>query len=322
MTPTQVKCALCDKLFKRITHKHLAAHGYTLVQYQTEFPNSALVSPATRLKFATNTVAHFITKYGEQEGRLKFEEHKRFLAHKNTSEYMCEKRGWSQMEYDAYNLSRASSEHNFVQRHGEVEGRKKWSEYVDHQRRAGITLEWFIQKHGEKDGTDRYNQICKQKATTLESYVDRYGEEGHQRYHDLVSRRTAKWVSAKEQSVAEHIRSMVPANIPIYSCLTRQFQSYSKEDGRLFVYDIVLPTFQMCIEFNGDYWHCNPTKYEAEYMHPHRKCRAADIWEWDENKLNHIRSRGYTTLVVWESDWNDSPEIVILQLRDYVERKI
>jgi hypothetical protein len=29
------------------------------------------------------------------------------------------------------------------------------------------------------------------------------------------------------------------------------------------IFDVYLPQYNLLIEYNGDYWHCNPKKYNA-----------------------------------------------------------
>ena len=57
------------------------------------------------------------------------------------------------------------------------------------------------------------------------------------------------------------------------------------------------------IECYGDYWHCNPLKYHGEYFHKQIRKSAYDIWEFDKNRMNELRSIGYITIFIWESDW-------------------
>ena len=58
------------------------------------------------------------------------------------------------------------------------------------------------------------------------------------------------------------------------------------------------------IEVNGDYWHLNPKKYQAEQQVNLRKkiVKAKEEWEREELMLNKLRVLGYDILVVWEDD--------------------
>lgn len=56
------------------------------------------------------------------------------------------------------------------------------------------------------------------------------------------------------------------------------------------------------IEFNGDYWHCNPSLYEAKFYHTVLKMTASEKWKLDEKRKQYFESLGYTVTVIWESD--------------------
>jgi G:T-mismatch repair DNA endonuclease (very short patch repair protein) len=75
--------------------------------------------------------------------------------------------------------------------------------------------------------------------------------------------------------------------------------------------DILRYSNKKCIEFNGDYWHCNPNKYSSDFKIRQSNKTATEIWESDKNKRILLNSLGYDLLVVWESDWKqDKMKIV------------
>jgi len=81
----------------------------------------------------------------------------------------------------------------YVNRYGEVEGKKIYEEYVDKMRwkKGKSRLSLFIEKHGEEEGKKRYERFIESikierkrvgATNTLESYIKRYGEEGRKKY--------------------------------------------------------------------------------------------------------------------------------------------
>ena len=50
----------------------------------------------------------------------------------------------------------------------------------------------------------------------------------------------------------------------------------------------IYPTKKI-IEENGDYLHCNPIKYNENYMHSIKKMTASKIWEYDKIKVELAR---------------------------------
>ena len=56
------------------------------------------------------------------------------------------------------------------------------------------------------------------------------------------------------------------------------------------------------IEVYGDYWHCNPIKYEDDFMHHHFNMTAVERRKLDEARVKYLESLGYNVTIVWESN--------------------
>lgn len=318
-----VTCEVCGAAAKRITHKHLAKHNMTTAQYQELYPNAAMISPQLRMAFRTNTLDHFISKYGD-EGASRYEQYKQFQSTKNTFEYKAAKYGWSREQFDAYNASRAVTLSNTISRHGETEGRKKWANYVEHQRSAGISLEWFIEKHGVDKGTELHNQVQKAKSHSLESYIQRYGPVvGKQRHMEWITKKCSmllQHTSAAERQFAAEVTTVIDCRA--YSALTDQYKIWDPVTKRIYCYDLVFPDLRLAIEYHGDYWHCNPAQYDANFVHPTTGQLASTIWKQDELKQNALRARGFESIIVWDSDWKRDKAKILEQIQEYVKRKL
>jgi G:T-mismatch repair DNA endonuclease (very short patch repair protein) len=78
----------------------------------------------------------------------------------------------------------------------------------------------------------------------------------------------------------------------------------TKQDKEYFG-DVVSFRKKILIEFNGDYWHCNPEKYEPNFYHQVKKIRAHEIWANDAKRLETISSLGYRIHVIWESEYKN-----------------
>ena len=56
------------------------------------------------------------------------------------------------------------------------------------------------------------------------------------------------------------------------------------------------------IEVYGDYWHCNPNIFHADFYHHQLKKTAKEKWNEDYQRQKYLESLGYTVTIVWESD--------------------
>lgn len=84
-------------------------------------------------------------------------------------------------------------------------------------------------------------------------------------------------------------------------------------------FDLVCQAKKRIIEFNGDYWHANPTKYGSEAVISMKGGRtAAQIWEADAAKIALAKQHGYDVKVVWESDYKKNPEKTITECIEWL----
>jgi G:T-mismatch repair DNA endonuclease (very short patch repair protein) len=76
-------------------------------------------------------------------------------------------------------------------------------------------------------------------------------------------------------------------------------------------YDILLVDFNILIEYNGDYWHCNPNKYKSDYYNKKKSMFAWELWKHDKRKKELSEENGYKLFTIWESDYKFNKQIEI-----------
>jgi G:T-mismatch repair DNA endonuclease (very short patch repair protein) len=74
----------------------------------------------------------------------------------------------------------------------------------------------------------------------------------------------------------------------------------------------------LIIEYFGDYWHCNPIKYNENYFNHKKGLKAKELWEQDSNRLELIKNYGYNLEVVWETElkYNNNKLLEIIKKYD------
>lgn len=60
---------------------------------------------------------------------------------------------------------------------------------------------------------------------------------------------------------------------------------------------------KIAIEYNGDFWHCNPEKWTSDQYNKAIKMTAGEKWTADLNRKRVLTKLGYEVLVIWESEW-------------------
>lgn len=76
--------------------------------------------------------------------------------------------------------------------------------------------------------------------------------------------------------------------------------------GVPYLYDFFLPEHNLLIEYQGDYWHANPSKYPPGTILPIQgkgPVPVEEIWARDADKKAQAEDRGFRVLWVWESDF-------------------
>lgn len=79
-------------------------------------------------------------------------------------------------------------------------------------------------------------------------------------------------------------------------------------------YDLFIKEKNLLIEYNGDYWHCNPKKYVADFLNKKKNMTAKELWKQDEKKKNIAIENNYKFIVIWESDYKKNKEVEIQKI--------
>jgi|LakMenEpi03Aug12_release.lakeMendotaPanAssembly.Ray.scaffolds.fasta_scaffold468896_1 hypothetical protein len=85
--------------------------------------------------------------------------------------------------------------------------------------------------------------------------------------------------------------------------------------------DFYIPSLNLIIEYFGDYWHCNPKKFEKDYFNQKKGMTAKEIWEYDNLKLELIKNFGYNLEVIWESDLKNNNKLLLSVIDKYAKHK-
>lgn len=141
--------------------------------------------------------------------------------------------------------------------------------------------------------------LAKQKRTLLQNH-------GVTNAFFLSKHRT---VSKAQREILNHLSGSVPQ--AAFEC-EKLFHSGTH---RYFV-DIFSETAKMVIEFNGDYWHCNPATHSASYVHHRKRKTAQQIWHEDAARAHVFLEKGYHTVTVWESEYSRDKRGVLNRLTE------
>ena len=84
------------------------------------------------------------------------------------------------------------------------------------------------------------------------------------------------------------------------------FKTQHHIPGVPFLYDFIIPSLGLLIEYQGDYWHANPRKYRpGTTLTFHRRgvVLVDDIWQRDAEKHQAGVDAGFRVVPIWEMDF-------------------
>lgn len=176
-------------------------------------------------------------------------------------------------------------------------------------RQSTKTLEKAIAKYGNIDGPNIWANRNKTWSSTVEAKY-KNGEF-------IKTPKTKVWrvTSISELELAESLQYSTNSQL-----LFGENQLTIFDGNRNYYYDICDPAKRKIIEYNGDYWHANPSKY-AEDQIVHSNKTAKQIWESDANKLAIIKALGYNVLIIWESEYLKNKKDISLACLNFINGK-
>lgn len=260
-------------------------------EYAFNIPHDIIKKKTKEL--CARTLDTFIQKYGKHEGKIRWDSYRHKQAYTNSFEYKLEKHGMTREEFDAYNKSRAVTKENMIARHGEVEGLKKWEDYIKRQAYT-TSLEYFVNTYGEKEGTNIWKNFHDAKDFSTKRYSN-------------VSQELFNWV-VEQKPFKGHTY--------YYETLNYEYEVFSNETGKLYCLDFLDADLGICIEFNGNAFHPSPDEYDEDDMFYNPFACAsgelvADIWKRERDRYAALKKeRDIDTIVVWERDYNNNKESV------------
>ena len=214
---------------------------------------------------------------------------------------------------------RAVTLKNLTQKWGEKLGTRFFNQYCKTQQYSGNNINYFIEKYGEEDGIKKFEKINKSKANTFNNFIQRYGNElGKQKWNLYLNNKKRNY-SQISINLFKELENQFP-NLTFYY-EENEVSFYDEKNNRYYFYDCYIPEKNLIIEFNGDLFHANPKIFnENDTPNPYNKnITAKEIWEYDKMKNNFIINKGYHLIIVWEKDYKENKEKVLMNLKNLIK---
>ena len=288
-----ITCPLCKYRTRQFTPAHAKMHGYPSIQ---EFAQSVGLNSVTCDKKKLSQSGENNNAYGHG-GKLS---------------------PWSKKFVRGYDADK----HKAM-----IENSKK--RLAESKEKYKFLFEyWLTEAKGDVDiATALYKNF---QTRNLSWFIDKYGEEEGKKRHSM---KTEKWVSTMNNKPEEEklrinkakavgISSTSKPEYELYESLAKHLAdvehqfSMKRDEIRRYNYDIRYNN--KIIEFNGDFWHCNPDQFDENFFNKRTKRTARETWEKDEAKIQFAICSGYEVLVIWENKYLANKEQVIQECLNFL----
>jgi len=304
-----------SKAFKISKEK---ARAYIIDRNKSPFYAKNHDSKEDYKKFQTRNLDWYISKYGDYEGRSRYQNFKDKVSNGNTKESIITNHG-----IDSYNdmirRKKVCTIEHFISKYGEELGKSKFDEY---KKSLGLTRDNYIKKFG-KDSWDKRAEIIKYKKS-LEFYIQKLGqEEGRKDFRTLRESYSfnkekyiekygeEKWIEryknfnlnfySKEASVFLNklLGMLIDLELPLNNIKMErdEFFLWDTEYRRIYFYDLYFECFskKIIVEYDNEFWHPkneNDTSAWDKLKIDHKFTKSEKI-EYDERKRMFAKYKGY-----------------------------
>jgi very-short-patch-repair endonuclease len=233
-----VICAICHREFKRITRTHLVQHGVTTEEYKQLFPESPIITEELRNSYG---------KFFRENNPMKSPEMREYFSELFTRRIVSEE------------TRDKISKSNLGRKHGPMsnERKQKIGESNRKTRKQKIEAGWQPLPYKMSDAARKRaskrmqgNTLGKgkshNKGKTLDLSDDQRNNRSRKRVEYLSGNKTIKSGTKPEKQFIEFLTNQ---NIKF----EHQFPMYT--DNGSWLYDFYLPTLNLFVEIDGEFWH-------------------------------------------------------------------
>lgn len=110
--------------------------------------------------------------------------------------------------------------------------------------------------------------------------------------------------SLLEEEIFEYVQSISP---------------HAEHNIWIDTYNVDIAVGNKVIEVFGDYWHANPQIISLQNKNKEYVEKMSTIREQDERRLEYIRNKSFSVLVVWENDWRNNLQETKQVIREFLK---
>ena len=172
---------------------------------------------------------------------------------------------------------------------------------------------WTVQGYTEEEARQIISES--QRTFSLGKCIAKYGEEEGKR---IFEERQIKWQTSLHKSMQDHAIAQSSIAKQLIDDIKVAGYSDIEEEYHIGRYSFDCRYKNKLIEFNGDYWHCNPKFYDKTFYNKVNKKKAYQIWDRDAAKIKCATKYNYEVLTIWEYDYRIDPSGIISKCLEFL----
>lgn len=333
-----VTCRLCGEQVKRVYGKHLKFKhdNITTKEYKEMFPEAPIMAKSDLKNTSKNSGQHMKQEKYKKMFSEMFKGENNPMHHTKTTQEFRKKQSPFSREFYKERFPNISEK--------EIDKKiKEVTNKVVADRLLPSNRDYWIKKGFSKSEAEK--KVSESQTTfSKEICIEKYGEEEGLKLWSDRQERWQKTLKSKpeEEIIKINMKKLFNGNgysnisnemfDKIYEQLSDELKissfytnnnneiiRYDKHNKRYYRLDFFNSKLNKCIEFHGDFWHCNPDKYNADHKHRITNKTASEIWEYDITKKEFIENEmGCEYLTIWESEYKKDKKSTIKKCIDFL----
>ena len=194
----------------------------------------------------------------------------------------------------------------------------------ERKERSPFSKEYYIKRNlPEEDRNKFLESVAKNRSynTRLDYYLNQ-GLSEEDAKETLAQRQRigmgGAYSSVSQKMILEVLGDKKDSEKFFYGSKEKRLPYIKNGETKYFMYDLTNDETKRIIEFNGDFWHGNPAKYDINEMNSVRNKTFKEIRKNDEYKYNVAINAGYAVMVIWESEYHKNHDEIIKRCKDFI----
>jgi hypothetical protein len=198
-------------------------------------------------------------------------------------------------------------------------------------------LKFFQVKYGDIKGTSRFSEMIQRRNDTMAAkspeeieainrskglkYEEMVAKHGLEKARRIIKQRLLHNTGSNSSRSADNFFMELDKELGIKDSISnyRGKEYFVLDDEGIMFLDYIYKG--KCIEYNGSFWHADPTIYTPESIHPVHKVACREIQEKDECRIQRIKNKGIEVYIVWSNNLltEDGKNSIINDIRQFLK---